>query len=73
MADALHAAGNPKVTMVIDPEAKHGLDGKAFARVRKGMLSLGRRCCWASIARMNAKSCRDRRLSYRQARRRRSG
>lgn len=39
MADALRAAGNPHVTMVIDPGAKHGLDGKAFGRVRQGMLN----------------------------------
>jgi len=39
MADALRAAGNPHVTMVIDREAKHGLDGKAFGRVRTGMLN----------------------------------
>ena len=39
MAEALRAAGNAHVTLVIDPGAKHGLDGKAFGRLRNGMLN----------------------------------
>ena len=39
MAAALKAAGNKDVTLIVDPEAGHGFDAKAFGRVGIGLVN----------------------------------